>query len=281
MADITTDHNTSTTDDGTNDGFSSVYGPVNSWRFGRSLGIDPIGPISTCSFGCVYCQLGTIQQKTDQRRIFLSTEKILRDLSSFAPWNADAVTFSGNGEPTLALNLGELVCEAKEMTNRQTVVLTNSSLLFDAQVRLELAHADVVCAKLDAPSEHLLKLINRPIPGINLCDLLAGLTLFRQTYTGRLAIQTMMIAPWDIADQSEYIHHMRRIQPDEIQLNTPTRPRSLRHQIEARGNHTPQPDYDAIPMKTVSADVLQAFAQRIEHETQIPVRCVPLTSSKS
>ncbi|MEK6624776.1 MAG: radical SAM protein, partial [Bdellovibrionota bacterium] len=34
----------------------TVYGPVKSWRFGQSLGIDPIFHVSTCSFNCIYCQ---------------------------------------------------------------------------------------------------------------------------------------------------------------------------------------------------------------------------------
>ncbi len=36
-----------------------VYGPVNSRRLGRSLGINLL-PISTkiCTFNCVYCQYG-------------------------------------------------------------------------------------------------------------------------------------------------------------------------------------------------------------------------------
>ena len=87
------------------DYFCSVYGPVASWRFGSSLGIDPIGLVSTCSFNCAYCQLGEIEQKTEQRRIFITSEQISRDLSAFAPWDVDIVTLSGSGEPTLALNL--------------------------------------------------------------------------------------------------------------------------------------------------------------------------------
>lgn len=37
---------------------STVYGPVPSWRFGRSLGIDVIAPPTKCTFNCIYCQLG-------------------------------------------------------------------------------------------------------------------------------------------------------------------------------------------------------------------------------
>ncbi len=55
---------------------TAVYGPVQSWRFGQSLGIDPIGPTSTCSFNCVYCQLGEIEQLSGDRRLFIPTAQI-------------------------------------------------------------------------------------------------------------------------------------------------------------------------------------------------------------
>ena len=69
---------------------AAVYGPVQSWRFGRwrsllehkSLGIDPIGAVSTCSFNCVYCQLGEIQVSSCDRRIFVPTAQIRQELES-------------------------------------------------------------------------------------------------------------------------------------------------------------------------------------------------------
>lgn len=85
--------------------FTSVYGPVSSWRYGRSLGVDPIGQVSICSFNCVYCQLGEIEKKTSDRAIYIPTEQIIQDLKTFAPWDVDVITLSGSGEPTLALNL--------------------------------------------------------------------------------------------------------------------------------------------------------------------------------
>jgi wyosine [tRNA(Phe)-imidazoG37] synthetase (radical SAM superfamily) len=109
--------------------FKSVYGPLKSWRYGKSLGIDPIGKTSVCSFNCVYCQLGEIEIITKERRIFVPTETILNDLKSFAPWNEiDIITLSGSGEPTLALNLGEILKGIKKITNHQTLVLTNVPL---------------------------------------------------------------------------------------------------------------------------------------------------------
>lgn len=251
--------------------FTSVYGPVKSWRFGRSLGIDPIGDVSTCSFNCVYCQLGTIEFKSRERMIFIPTTQIVQDLQAFDPWDVDVVTLSGSGEPTLALNLGEILAQTKALTQRPVAVLTNGTLLPDPGLRRELAIADRVAVKIDAISSEQLRRINRPVETIELLDIWAGLEEFREQYQGHLAIQTMLLTSWSEHEQANYIALMRELAPDEIQLNTPTRPRPATYQTEARGN-----DYAATSpiqfLKPVDAKALQEFAQHIWQATQIPVR---------
>ena len=96
---------------------STVYGPVYSWRFGNSLGIDLLmcGPV--CSFRCPYCQLGKIGISTLERREFVPTSRVVEDLRD-ADWrDCDVITFSGNGEPTLAANLGEAIRTVKALTS--------------------------------------------------------------------------------------------------------------------------------------------------------------------
>lgn len=88
---------------------SSVYGPVDSWRFGKSIGIDLLMDPSTCSFNCTYCQLGFIQRITRDRKIYVPTKKVIEDFENSNWQNCDVVTFSGSGEPTLALNIGEVI----------------------------------------------------------------------------------------------------------------------------------------------------------------------------
>ncbi len=253
--------------------FSSVYGPVSSWRLGLSLGIDPIGPQSTCSFRCVYCQLGEIEHLSTVRQIFVSTQTIEQDLQPFAPWNVDSVTLSGSGEPTLALNLGSILVMAKKLTGKPVTVLTNGSLLENPEVCADLAIADQVAVKLDAVLPDPFRRINRPATGVRLQQIWSGLEQFRRQYSGHLAIQTMLLSEWNEQQQAEYIVMMEKLQPDEIQLNTPTRPKPIRHEIEARGNHTvgsrPYPVY---PLKQVSTKVLQRFCDRIHCTTGIPTR---------
>ncbi len=256
--------------------FTSVYGPVQSWRFGRSLGIDPIGPVSICSFNCAYCQLGEIEYRTNDRQLLIPTDQIQRELQAFDPWDVDVITLSGSGEPTLALNLGEILTMVKAMTAKPVVVLTNGTLLANPFVQQELAIADFVSVKFDAISTNQLNRVNRPLPKIDLVNLWASLLQFRQKYPGRLGIQTMMLTPWTEIEQAEYITLMAELQPDEIQLNTPTRPKPLQHHLDARGNHTATPDYPVQFLKPVQPEVLQMFADRVESSLTIPVSSPPL-----
>ncbi len=254
--------------------FNSVYGPVKSWRYSRSLGVDPIGARSTCSFNCVYCQLGEIELKTSDRQVFVPTSKILQDLQAFAPWDVDVITLSGSGEPTLALNLAEIISSIKQLTHKPVAVLTNATLLNNLEVRQALCLADKVSVKLDAISQQQLKLIDRPVEGINWEYIWSGLKKFRVEYTGELGIQTMILTPWNRETKTEYIRLMRSLLPDEIQLNTPTRPKPLKHQLEARGNHSTAADrpYKVLTFRQVSADFISDFATEISAATNILVR---------
>lgn len=255
--------------------FTSVYGPVKSWRYGRSLGIDPIGEISTCSFNCVYCQLGEIEHKTSDRALFIPTKQIIEDLKTFVFADVDIITLSGSGEPTLALNLGEIITQVKELTGKPVLVLTNGTLLNNKTVRAELALADKVSVKLDGVVPDQVKRIDRPVEGINLADIIAGIEQFGLEYKGELGIQTMILTPWNEQTKQEYIELIKRIQPFEIQLNTPTRPKPLKRQLEGRGNHSPDSrPYAVQVLKCVSDKVLGDLATCITQATGIPVRYI-------
>ncbi len=254
---------------------TTVYGPVNSWRYGRSLGIDPIGAISHCSFNCVYCQLGEIEHLGSERRVFVQTAQILKDLEIFAPWEVDTLTLSGSGEPTLALNLGEVLDKIKEITGKPTSVLTNGTMLSNLQVRKELCLADQVSVKLDAIDCEQLRRINRPVPTINLSEILTGIEQFSREYQGLLAIQTMVLVPWTDPVQEQYIKIVKNIAPREIQLNTPSRPKPLQRQLAGRGNHTGNCAYPVQQLKCLSREVLAALSDRLTQATNIPVRYPP------
>lgn len=154
---------------------STVYGPVKSWRFGMSLGIDPIYETSTCSFNCFYCQLGHIQDITDKVKTYVSTQRVLDDFKNIMAKGEkiDVITFSGSGEPTLAANIDEMIAGIRKLApNIKQFILTNATELYREDVRNKILDLDCITVKLDAANEETFKLINRPAEGVTLARVL-------------------------------------------------------------------------------------------------------------
>jgi len=205
-----------------------IYGPVASWRLGRSLGIDLLNARrKVCDFDCVYCQLGKTRRFVVEPEEFISLEELSREIESLRPIDADYATFSGMGEPTLASNLGEAIEMARSILDLPIAVLTNSSLMFREDVRQRLTRADVVVAKLDAPNEKLFSLINRPASGLRFDLILDGINRFRGIYRGKLALQVMFVQANENSAQG-IAELARSISPDEVQINTPLRPSKVK-----------------------------------------------------
>jgi wyosine [tRNA(Phe)-imidazoG37] synthetase (radical SAM superfamily) len=205
-----------------------IYGPVASWRLGRSLGIDLLNTRKkVCSFNCVYCQLGETDQFIVEPREFVSLEQLTSEIELLGPIKADYATFSGMGEPTLASNLGGAIELARSNLDLPIAVLTNSALMFREDVRQRLVHADTVVAKLDVPNEELFAMVNRPAPGLHFDRIKDGIRLFRDIYKGKLALQIMFIeANKDYASKIAAL--ARQISPDEVQIDTPLRPSKVK-----------------------------------------------------
>ncbi len=248
----------------------SIYGPVKSWRLGLSLGVDVLCVDSICSFECVYCQLGKINQVTAERGIFVSTERILEDLYKSDWKNVDAITFSGSGEPTLAENLGEVISKIKEITQKPIVVLTNSTLLNQKAVRDELRHADKIFCKLDAWSDDILKKINRPITDIPLETIISGIRLLRDEFKGFLAIQMMILRSPNDIELEKFAEILRSIKPDEVQLNLPVRPIPHDYFVENRGNAL-SAIQSVTTLKTISKEELKSIRSRLFSLTGLPI----------
>ena len=201
-----------------------IYGPVSSWRLGASLGIDPVSSDKkTCTFDCIYCQILDEGAFSKERRVFVETKRIIEEIKSLPSVKIDYFTFSGCGEPTLAKNLGELIKAVKKLRKEKIAVITNSSLIKRSDVRADLALADFVILKLDAPSEELSNAINRPVEGIEFKDILEGIKDFRKEYKNRMALQIMFVE--ENKDKAKELAAIAtQIAPDEVQINTPLRP---------------------------------------------------------
>jgi len=222
--------------------YKYIYGPVPSWRLGSSLGVDPVytGRGKICSFDCNYCQVGKTTLLTDERKIYVPAEEIIKEIKSLPAVEIDYITLSGAGEPTLAANLGEIINEIKKIRDKikgssehlnkkygpqknKIAILTNSSLIDRKDLQDEAALADFVIAKLDAHSEKLFAEINKPAEGVKFDNVVRGLKEFRARYKGKMALQIMFME--QNKNYAEEIARLaRQINPDEIQINTPLRP---------------------------------------------------------
>ena len=208
---------------------SHIYGPVPSRRLGFSLGVDLV-PYKTCSFDCIYCQLGGTTERTVERREWVPQGEVLSQIREALATRGriDYITFSGSGEPTLHSGLGWLIREIKKVTDIPVAVLTNGSLLFREDLRGELLAADLVVPSLDAGTQKTLERVNRPHPFLNLKGIIQGLLQFRREFKGRLWLEVMLVE--GINDTEEEVGEMVKIvgklRPDKVHLNTVVRPPS-------------------------------------------------------
>lgn len=131
--------------------YKYIYGPVSSWRLGSSLGVEPISEDKKyCSFDCIYCQLGRTAVLSDERRNFISTFDLVKEVNTLPAIEIDYITFSGTGEPTLAKNLGEMINAVKQIRKERIAILTNSSLLdkLDVQrIMIDFIMERLICFK--------------------------------------------------------------------------------------------------------------------------------------
>lgn len=203
-----------------------TYGPVPSRRLGRSLGVSLIPP-KTCSYSCVYCQLGRTNRLQAKRESFFPKERVLSEIERrSADADMDFITFVGDGEPTLSADLGWLMQKSRESTGKQIAVISNGSLLYQPEVREECAYADVVIPSLDAGSEEVFKKINRPHRGITFDVMLQGQVDFRRCYRGRIWLEIMLVQGVNDSESAllDIRKAVKRIEPDRIYIMTPIRP---------------------------------------------------------
>ena len=204
-----------------------VYGPVPSRRLGRSLGVDLV-PFKTCSYDCIYCQLGRTTQKTVERRAYVPGDALLREIREALARGPrpDVITLAGSGEPTLHSGLRSILTELKKTSEIPVAVLTNGSLLWQEEVAEACRGADLVLPSLDAGDPALFESVNRPHRAITYPMMLQGLIDFRRRYRGKLWMEVMLLGGiTGIPSEARKIaRHLDRIRPDRIQVNTAVRP---------------------------------------------------------
>ncbi|MBN1815199.1 MAG: radical SAM protein [Anaerolineae bacterium] len=207
-----------------------AFGPVPSRRLGRSLGINNIPP-KTCTYSCVYCQLGCTTRMQVECQPFYDPREILHAVQSKtqqareAEEPVDYLTFVAEGEPTLDVNLGREI-ELLKPLGIPIAVITNSSLVWRDDVREALLGVDWVSLKADAVEERAWRQIDRPHGWLSLAAILGGMLDFGRDYAGTLVTETMLVA--DLNDGEGHLGQvadfLARLQPDIAYLSIPTRP---------------------------------------------------------
>lgn len=220
-----------------------MYGPVPSWRFGRSLGIDVITPPKKCTFNCIYCQLGRtklhISGPEGLKKNLVTPVQVLDDLKATLKRidlnTVDIVTFSGRGEPTLNLQLDSIAKEVKpKIGSIPLAILTNSSLLHKDKIRRSLCQFDVVVAKLDAGDDATFRLINRPADDkLDLDTIVDSIKKVRREFEGALALEVMLLSTKNRQVTNVEGRPLKRlmeaildVKPELVQLDVPYRPTS-------------------------------------------------------
>ncbi|RLG02605.1 MAG: radical SAM protein [Thaumarchaeota archaeon] len=206
-----------------------AFGPVPSRRLGKSLGVNNI-PAKTCTYSCIYCQVGRTNVMTIKRKRFYSPQLVYREVKKRVEdilkkeCKIDYITFVPDGEPTLDINLGVEI-ELLKSLNIPIAVLTNASLMWREDVRMDLLKADLVSIKIDAVSEELWKRINRPHPSLKLDEILDGILEFSREFKGVIITETMLINGFKYEKEAKEIaDFISKLKLAKAYIAIPTRP---------------------------------------------------------
>jgi wyosine [tRNA(Phe)-imidazoG37] synthetase (radical SAM superfamily) len=203
------------------------YGPVPSRRLGLSYGVD-IVPFKVCTLDCIYCQLGKSTNVTIERKNYVPIEPILEELKEIVTEGekSDFITIAGSGEPTLNSHLGKLIEGIKNITDIPVAILTNGTLFYKEDVRVDCSKADVVMPSLDAGDTKTFRKVNRPHRDINIENLIFGLRAFRDEFVGQIWLEVFFVEGLNTkSDQISKIRNaIEQIRPDKVHLNTAVRP---------------------------------------------------------
>jgi len=203
-----------------------IFGPVNSRRFGMSLGIDLSPSNKQCNFDCLYCELAPSATVDKQTKV-LSVDAIISELKKHLHDKIDVITLTANGEPTLYPYLDELIDAINQIKGEtKTLILTNSASLVDEKVFSSLLKLDEVKLSLDAVSSDIFKKIDRPHPSIKIENVVQKVIDFSQVYKGKLFIEILFVhglndTKEEIQKLNEVLH---KIKCQRIDIGTIDRP---------------------------------------------------------
>lgn len=179
---------------------SIVFGPIHSRRLGTSLGVNLLPQNGkVCNFDCLYCECGFNKNgKADtmlpSKEIVISSISSSLEQISKAGQIIDSITFSGNGEPTIHPDFGEIIEHTVALRNRylpttKISVLTNGSRIHIDSVKNALKIIDNPIIKLDSAKDSTASFIDRPQFPYSVKSVIEKL----KPFSGNFVLQTMFL----------------------------------------------------------------------------------------
>ena len=207
-----------------------IFGPVQSRRLGRSLGIDLFSK-KICNLNCVYCEVGPTLSPMCRRSAYSPVRLICEEIDEWRAdprrlASADVLTVTAKGEPTLHSGLGEILAHLKVEADKPVAVLTNGTTLTDETVRRDLMAADLVVPSFDAARSEGFARVDRPAAHLELAAIIDGLAIFSREFSGKIWLEILLVRGMNDAseDIAALVTAIRRMRIDRIQLNTVVRP---------------------------------------------------------
>lgn len=207
--------------------YKHVFGPVPSRRLGVSLGVDLVVSKS-CNLNCIFCECGATKKIQLERQRFKDMNEILNEIQSvLKDIKPDYITFSGSGEPTLSLDLGNISKAIKEdlKYKGKICLITNSLLLANEEVTKELEYIDLIVPTLNTLNQDIFEKIVRPDYRTSVDEIKKGfINLNNSNYKGKIWIEIFILE--NINDSEENFIEIanflnsENIRYDKIQLNT-------------------------------------------------------------
>lgn len=233
-----------------------IFGPINSRRFGLSLGIDLSIGKKQCNFDCLYCELEgaePIKSQVKVSRVEDILDEVYKAIDKYQ--DIDVLTITANGEPTMYPHLQDLIFninDFKQKNNKKikTLILSNASTINNKKIQDILLDIDIVKLSLDAVDEKIFKKIDRANRDIKIQDIINGILDFRAKYKKELVIEILFVK--NVNDKKEHIENLNKIleqiNPNRIDISTIDRP----------------PAYDVIPLSNKEIfDIANSFSKKL------------------
>ena len=207
--------------------YKHVFGPVPSRRLGISLGVDLVVSKS-CNLNCIFCECGATKKIQLERQRFKDMNEILNEIQSvLKDIKPDYITFSGSGEPTLSLDLGNISKAIKEdlKYKGKICLITNSLLLANEQITKELKYIDLIVPTLNTLKQDIFEKIVRPDYRTSVDEIKKGfINLNNSNYKGKIWIEIFILENINDSEENfiEIVNFLNseNIRYDKIQLNT-------------------------------------------------------------